>query len=261
LEQAKVTDTAADQNTLILQAEKDLQVAQRINPLNTDHTANLARLYSWWAGKATDAATRAERGQKASDYYATAVTLSPNNSTLWGEWAILFMQILQKPQEALLRLQHAVEMDARYSFTQGLLGDYYMNIARTATDVTAKGQALEQAASYYRTAADVVKPNDQTPKASYLVSLGNVYIEMAGLDPQHVDRERVQQAIDVLQQAIDAGLKTTDLWKIQEAIAKLYFQLGDKTNALFFANQALSNAPDTATSRIQTLITQTLTLP
>ena len=53
LEQAKITDTTTDQDNLVLQAENDLKVAQSINPLNTDHTANLARLYTWWAGKAT----------------------------------------------------------------------------------------------------------------------------------------------------------------------------------------------------------------
>src|SRR4030042_5925582 len=73
LEQAKITDTTTDQDQLVLNAENDLKTAQLINPLNTDHTANLARLYTWWAGKATTATTRTDRAQKASDYYATAL--------------------------------------------------------------------------------------------------------------------------------------------------------------------------------------------
>jgi len=261
LEQAKITDATTDQDNLVLKAEKDLKVAQSINPLNTDHTANLARLYSWWAGKATTTSSRADRAQKASDYYATAVMLSPNNSTLWDEWAIVFLQLIGQPQQALDRLQHALELDAKFSFTQGLLGDYYQKISNSATDTSAKEQALTAAAGYYRSAADVAKSTDTTSKASYLVSLGNVYTIMAEMDPQNINHEKLQQAISALFESINAGLNSTDVWKVQEAIAKLYLQLGDNANAQYYANQALLAAPASATSRIQDLITQTITLP
>ena len=261
LEQAKSTDSTTDQDILIKQAEEDLKVAQSINPLNTDHTANLARLYSWWAGKATNPKDRAERAQKASDYYKNAVTLSPNNSTLWDEWAVLSMQVIGQSQDTLDRLQHALELDPSYSFTQGLLGDYYLRLANSMEDMVSKEQALQTAAGYYRTAAEVAKKTDPTSKASYLVSLANVYVVVAGLDPQNVDREQLQQAINVLLESMGAGIGIKDLWKVQEAAAKLYMQIGDKTLAQYYANQALSGAPSSATSRIQELITQTLNLP
>jgi hypothetical protein len=142
LEQAKTTETATDQDNLVLQAEKDLKVAQSINPLNTDHTANLARLYSWWAGKATSTSTRDDRAQRALDYYATAVLLSPNNSTLWDEWAVLYMQLIGDSQAALSRLQHAITLDSKYSYTLGLLGDYYIRIANSSSDITQKEQRV-----------------------------------------------------------------------------------------------------------------------
>jgi hypothetical protein len=261
LEQAKITNTTTDQDNLVLQAEKDLKVAQSINPLNTDHTANLARLYTWWAGKATTTSTRSERAQKASDYYATAVTLSPNNSTLWDEWAVLYLQVIGQAQQALERLQHALNLDAKYSFTQGLLGDYYLKIANTLTDTAAKKQAFLTAAGYYRTAADVNKSTDTTSKATYLVSLSNVYIQMASIDPENIDHQQLLQAINVLLESIKTGISSNDLWKVQEAIAKLYLQLGDKTNTLYYANQALAGATTSATSRIQDLINQAQALP
>jgi tetratricopeptide (TPR) repeat protein len=261
LEQAKNTDTTTDQDSLVLQAEKDLKVAQSINPLNTDHTANLARLYTWWAGKATSTASRADRAQKANDYYATAVMLSPNNSTLWDEWAVLYMQVIGQAQQALERLQHAMELDPKFSFTNGLLGDYYLRIANSQTDVAAKEQSFQMAADYYRTAANVAKYTDTTSKASYLVSLSNVYIQMASMDTENINRDQLSQAINVLLESIDAGLSSNDLWKVQEALAKLYLQLGNKANSQYYAKLALAGAPSTATSRIQDLITQTQTLP
>ena len=261
LEQAKTTDSVADQEALILQAENDLKVAQSINPLNTDHSANLARLYSWWAGKGTTNENRSERANFASDYYQTAVTLSPNNSTLWDEWALLTMHVIGKSQEALKKLQHAFELDSHYSFTQGLLGDYYLQLANSMDDTVLKRETLQTAANYYRMAAEDSRKTDQTSKASYLVSLANVYTGMAGLDPSNIDRIQLQQAIDVLLESIDAGISNNDLWKVQEVIAKLYLQLGEGTKARFYANQALQSAPISAAGRIQDLITATLSLP
>ena len=175
LEQAKVTDTTADQDSLVLQAETDLKVAQSINPLNTDHTANLARLYTWWAGKATNTATRSERAQKASDYYALAVTISPNNSTLWDEWAILFMKVLGQSQQALERLQHALDLDPKFSYTQGLLGDYYFNTASSQTDASAKQQAILLQRGFTRQQLMSLSIPIPVSKASYLQSFSQVY--------------------------------------------------------------------------------------
>jgi tetratricopeptide (TPR) repeat protein len=261
LEEAKVTEATVDQETLVNNAERDLKVAQSINPLNTDHTVNLARLYSWWASQASSEATQAERAQKASNYYATAITLSPNNSTLWDEWAALYLQLLNNHQQALEKLNHAMQLDNTYSYTQGLFGDYYLSIASSESNITAKEQELMNAADYYREAADLAKSGDPNPKSSYLISLGNAYTISAGLDPDNINHEQLQKAIDALKEAIDAGLGTNDLWKVQQAISKIYIQLGDKSNALDYAQQALQNAPESEAGQIQALITQTLSLP
>ncbi len=261
LEQAKITKDTADQDKLILQAESDLKEAQSINPLNTDHTANLARLFTWWSGKATTTELRNQRAQKASDYYATAVQLSPNNSTLWDEWAVLYMQLLGQPDQALQRLQHAMGLDDKFNFTQGLMGDYYVKLANASADTATKLQALQTAADYYKTAIDVSKYTDTNTKASYLVTLSNVYVQMARLNPDNVDSSLLQKAVNVLEQSIKAGLGVNDLWKVQEALAKLYFQLGDKINSQYYAALALAGAPSSAVNRIQDLITQTQSLP
>jgi O-antigen ligase len=261
LEQAKTTEATADQDNLVLQAETDLKKAQSINPLNTDHTANLARLYSWWAGKASTAAVLKDRAQKASDYYDTSLLLSPNNSTLWDEWAVLYMQVMGDPRDALSRLDHALSLDTKYSYTQGLLGDYYLRMSNTDTDMTSKEQALLKAAEYYRNAADDFKISDPNSKASYLVSLGNVYSILGIINPENINQQQLRLSISALLESIDAGLSSSDVWKIQQAVAKLYFQLQDKNNALYYANQALINAPASVETSIQELISQTLALP
>jgi hypothetical protein len=81
------------------------------------------------------------------------------------------------------------------------------------------------------------------------------------IDPQNINTNQIHMSISALLESIDAGLSSSDVWKVQEAIAKLYLQLQDKTNTQFYANQALMNAPTSAVSGIQELISQTLSLP
>ena len=74
------------QEDLLRAAEVVLLDAQNVNPLNTDHTANLARLYRTWADlAAADPAKREEMLAKSVAMYDTAVMLSPNAAHLWNE--------------------------------------------------------------------------------------------------------------------------------------------------------------------------------
>ena len=84
---------------------------------------------------------------------------------------------------------------------------------------------------------------------------------MANLDPDNIDKAQLQNAIDALLESIDSGLSSNDLWRVQDTIAKLYYQLGNKQNALKYATQALTNATDSNSSSIQDLINQIETLP
>ena len=261
LEQAKTEINADNQQALVQQAEKDLKVAQRINPLNTDHTANLARLYGWWASQAPDDQTRLERGGIASDYYNKALQLSPHNSTLWGEWAILSMDVLRQSDQAYQHLMQALALDDEYNWTQGLLGDYFNKLAHSQSDAAAKKENLLKAGEYYAKAFNVSKSADRTQKIGYLINLGNISYEVASLDPQNLDKQMISNAIDAYLEALTLKPKNDDLYRIEEQIARLYSQMGDKQSALEHANAALTAAPDGQQERLQALIEQIQALP
>ncbi len=260
LEQAKTLQDINEKSALVQRAEVDLKSAQKINPLNTDHTANLARLYSWWAGQTTDAVERKTRGEKSSEYYARALVLSPNHSTLWGEWAILFMDLLDQPEAALERLQHAVQLDPEYNFTQGLLGDYYITLASRAQEKSDKTVAFQQAIDYYDAAVRYSVGRDSGSKAQYLLSKGNVYIQWASLDSPP-DAARLDLAIQAYLDGLKAGPNASDIWRVDEQISRLYVQKFDKENALSYANQALEKAPETQRDRLSQFIQQIQQLP
>lgn len=261
LEQAKTVDNETDQETLVKQAESDLKVAQKINPLNTDHTANLGRLYSWWAGKTTDTATRLERGRTASGYYELATKLSPYNPTLWGEWAILQLDILKQPDAAYQTLLHAISLDDQYYFTQGLMGDYYLRIARSTTDSQAKADAYAETLKYYQRSIEVAVDREAASKLGRLVVLGNLYVEMANLDPKNIDKNDLQLALNAYLEALKLKPGTSDLWKIEETVARLYAQFRDKTDALAHATAAMKVVPTDQKDRIQKLIDQINAMP
>ncbi len=261
LEQAKAAEEETDQSDLVLQAENDLKYAQEINPLNTDHTANLGRLYSWWSGKATDRVVQLERAQIASDYYGMAVTLSPNNPTLWGEWAILLLNVLGQSDLAYEKLATAIELDDQYNFTHGLMGDYYLNQARLSMDASERAEALEQAIYHYGQAAELTVSSDKSTKVGYLVSIGNAYIEVANGSAEDAQAEYLLLAAETYQEAIDLGPRATDLWKIEETLSRVYVQLGDKASALVHASAALASAPEKQIERLQTYLAQIEALP
>jgi tetratricopeptide (TPR) repeat protein len=247
LEYARSLTDATQRDQLIMQAASDLRKAQEINPLNTDHTANLARLYSLWASATTDAALRAERAAQSEQYFSRALILSPNNAKLWDESALLYLNILQQPDEGYRRLQHALEIDPYYDWSYGLMGDYYVrfviNVADLQTD--AKQQALEKAAENYELALKYSGSDTGSLLVNYYLALGGIYTQLSQFD----------KAISDYQRAMPLAA-ATDKWRIEEGLARLYAQTGDLQNALIHARNALASAPDDQKERIRVLITQ-----
>jgi tetratricopeptide (TPR) repeat protein len=251
LEQAKAATTVEAQAAQVQQAETDLKVAQKLNPLNTDHTANLARLYSWWASVTTDPAQHQQRADIASNYYSEALTLSPQNSTLWGEWSILYLDIFNQPQQAYKYLTHALDLDPLYDWTQGLMGDYYVKISQNITDTTTRTANFDQAITHYKQAYSLAKSSADGTAPTYLISLGNAYTNIGNLDT----------ALSTYSQTLDLQISQDNVWRIQETMARIYAQKGDKNNALALASQALSGAPQDQKTRLQQFIGQIQAMP
>lgn len=249
LEQARSLEDEAQRDLWIAQAEEDLLKAQRINPLNTDHTANLARLYSLWASFTEDEALKIERARISEHYFEKAVTLSPNNTRLWNEWALLYMNVLQEPGEALDRLNTALEVDPLYDWTYGLLGDYYVRTMPQTGEAGSRQAALEAAAENYAMALEVVdkvRYNEKQNKYSYAVSLAGVYAQL----------EKPAEAIAAYQESLELAPDGSEKWRIEETIARLYAQQGDAVRASEHAQRALALAPDEQKQRLETFVAQ-----
>lgn len=110
-------------------ADEVLQEARRLNPLNTDHSANLGRLYQAWATMTTDPALRSQRLAQASEYYRQATTLSPHAAHLQNEWADVLM-LAGDLEQAEAKLRRSLELDQEYDQTYFRWG----NLARERGD-------------------------------------------------------------------------------------------------------------------------------
>ncbi len=246
LENAKLITDTGQQDNLLLRAENDLKKAQAINPLNTDHTANLARLYNLWSTFIPDSEDRLATAQVASEYFSKAVVLSPKNARLWDEWALLYLNVLKQPQEALKRLLRAQEIDPDYHWTLALMGETYSQMARDSSDAATQEKYFRQALEAYRRAIELPTPGDALAKYNYSLALGATYIQL----------NMLPEAIAAYQQAIEFAPQSLAIWRVEESIAGLYSSLGDINNAILYIENALQSAPNDQKERLHTILDQ-----
>ncbi len=233
------------------QAVRLLEQAQRLNPLNADHTANLARLHSAWAQNTSDEQLKSKRAALANDYFSRAVRLSPNNSTLWLEWALFYIHVVPNPREAYLRLLKAVELDPTYDRIHAVMGDYYAQTAMQTTDEQQKQALLHQAVEAYQQALNCANPSDVYLQNAYLNALASAYVHLGDYE----------NAIATFQQAIQKLPESPDRWLIEETLARLYIQIGDRENALDHLMRALALAPQDQQERIKAMLVQVQSQP
>jgi tetratricopeptide (TPR) repeat protein/O-antigen ligase len=105
---------------LLTRAQSALLTAESLNPLNTDHYANLGRLYMYWGDTLAQDSTQA--GQAAQKYaqgiaeYEKAHTLSPGNAEIWNELALAYAKG-GRTDDALKAIRGSQQMDDRYEQT------------------------------------------------------------------------------------------------------------------------------------------------
>jgi tetratricopeptide (TPR) repeat protein len=252
LEHARSLEDNAQRIQLIEQAEKDMLIAQLLNPLNTDHTANLARINSTWADYTEDYTEKAKHAVISSDYYESALKLSPYNARLWGEWALLLFSQLSDFQSAQDKLNTALEIDPSYEWLHSLQGELYFKNAETlAQENPEKVELYRKALSAYQQGLDLTAESDTTSQYRNLLSIARTYSRL----------ELYQESIRTYQEVLNKFPNASDVWRIQEVIARLLIEMGDRENAMFYAQQSKTNAPADQQSRIDELIRTIETLP
>jgi tetratricopeptide (TPR) repeat protein len=150
LEKASLTADPAEQEQLLEEARARLLFAQEINPLNTDHTANLARLTTRWSTlPVNEPAEQAALVQTARAYYEAALMLSPQNSVIRNEYGNLLATLEGDCEAAVATFEESLAIDPYFDNTYLSLAAVYDHCANSA------GEATQ--ASYYRRAGELAE--------------------------------------------------------------------------------------------------------
>ena len=253
---------------LLSAAKIILQEARIINPLNTDHSANLARMYRQSGDITQDAAIKKTRYENSLREYGVATSLSPQNAQLFNEWGTLYYYGMNDRDSALAKLDISAQLDKKFDQTYLIRGDILMQQAGQLQQ--AKLQAEQALATI--PATDTVKlaaAKDAVEKARqpWLDALTKAEIEFTqviSINPKNTQgftilaeiarqRSDLTQTITLLEKV--AGIAPND-WNTQKNLALLYRDNKQLDKAKAAAQLALNLAPADQQAGMQTLVQQ-----
>ena len=201
-----------------------LRHAYNLSPLNTDNSANLARLHRFWAEATSDEELRRQRFAAAEQLYEQATALSPNAAHVHAEWGLL-LAVQGKAAEAAQRYASAARLDDRYPPTFAYLGDLAAQQGKWQEAIPSYQRALE---------LDKGMTNVRNGLAFGLVQVG----EMAAAQQQYL---------------ILAEQQPND-FNAHYNLAIASQQMGDLPTALTAARRALAVAPEAQRPAVQTMV-------
>ena len=270
LEFASAIEDPAVRETVLLETEQTLHEAREINPLNTDHSANLGRMYRRWMDfvSADDIETRQYLFQKSAENYAIATSLSPHNAILWNEWAVLYLSVgdLAQAQE---KCSHSLELDPEFDETWWKV---QASIYASQNDITKTIEAYERALDIKPRLTDVwLLMGDTYMRQNQLEEAAAAYEQALELNPNHTQAWRVlgsiyaqlgrlDEAITALQHTLELNPEASDAWDTHRILAIVYNQLGQNHAALSHAQTALELSPEDQQPALQDMVAQLLSV-
>ena len=240
LERSATSGDNAELTALYRQAEEGLLKAQAINPLNTDHTANLARLFTRWYTADPDSDQSAGRLETAEQYYQDALALSPQNSVIRNEYARLAFELKQSCDQTLSLYEDSMNIDPFYAATYFSMTDALVACAAAQTD-----EGVQQEL-YTLAAQSIYEGLDREPKNVRAWLQAGQILQKLGEYAAALDSFARGRTADT------AG--SIPSWNIDYSEALVYRDMGEFEMARAMAEQALQTAPADVAGQIEAFI-------
>ncbi|MCJ7737273.1 MAG: tetratricopeptide repeat protein, partial [Anaerolineae bacterium] len=266
LEYAARLDDPAVQEAVMRETEQVLLNAREINPLNTDHSANLARMYRRWADMVSDEDARSTFLEQSSQNYEFATSLSPHNTILWNEWAMLYFFGLGDSESYERTIDHSFALDPEFDQTWMMCGDVNRQRGALEDAVICYERALElspDALQVWIAVGETYRAMEQWDDAIAALERaaelspgsGNVWRVMADT---YIGAQRWNEAISTLEQVAAIEQDAGDLWNIYSILAQLCAQTGRNDEAVLYLDRALESAPEDQQPTLENLRNQLL---
>lgn len=263
----------------LLAARTVLENARALNPLNTDHSANLARLDRRWADLyAADPVVRKTQLEQSGTQYQIATTLSPNNAILWNEWSTVLMALADSARaagdtagaeafvkDAQAKLDHSLALDQQFEQTYLIRAQLARSLgqfdeARNNYDLAMKWKPDSADAWGGLTDMLVAQGNYTEVETITLAYLQKQPDFLPGLRTLarnvYFPQNRLAEALATQQRVVQLAASDPNLWDDQRVLAILLAQSGQIDLALQAAQQALAGAPQERKEEINSLIAQ-----
>jgi tetratricopeptide (TPR) repeat protein len=176
--------------------------AHLINPLNTDHLANLGLLYIRWAESDSSAEGRAEKLKKAHMYYELAAKGSPRKTVIMNNWSKVYAAE-GNYEGAIAKLKHSLTLDDKIGATYFTLADIYMAMGR-----------MDDAVLSYRKGTEVEPGN-----AEAVAALAHLYYRQG----------KIKEATETSLKALSIDPK---LMKAHSLLGLIYYKSGRLPQAI-----------------------------
>lgn len=260
LESSKSLQDANAREQRLARAEKILLQAQSINPLNTDHTANLGRLHRAWMSYEQVPQAREEHFQKSFKFYTDTTHLSPNTAHLYNEFGELLLAHGDR-DAALLKFEKSLALDDEFVQTRLILADYYRKASNIDQAAIQQIEALKldpnsfaNSDGYpYTDQIDVFIKGGQVETATQLwlealkrdPGLVTVHMELAETYRQQKKNDFARNQID---EATRLAPKSIPIWTYA---ANYFSESGDLARSIIAATTAMNLIPKQNTNDIQ----------
>jgi tetratricopeptide (TPR) repeat protein len=244
---------------LLTAARTILLEARHVNPLNTDHSANLGRLYKNWADLSSDRDQRAELIDKSIAYYQQAATLSPQNTIIWNELATVYLYQQGDLEKAWKTIEHSLALDDRFEQTYMIQGDAWLRETElVGSDLAAKQQELSTAEGEQKTAVEAEIAQLQAEQDKKLEAAISAYKQALEISPNLMNvyttvasayerLGRTDEAITTFQEAAATNPNSADPYI---GLAELYLRLDNSEAAVAAYQQAVALVPNNANYRL-----------
>ncbi len=240
LERSAAATNEAELTSLYNTAEDLLIQAQTLNPLNTDHTANLARLYTRWYAADPENNQSVQLLQESETYYQEALELSPQNSIIRNEYARLALELKRNCDQALAIYEESIDIDPFYVESYTAMTEALVACAAAQMDES-ESEAL------YTLASEILAEGltlDQRNVRGWL-RLGQIRQQIG-------DYEGALRAFSQARAVDRVGAIPS--WNIDYAEASVYQDMGDTAMARALAEQALRSAPTDIAAQIEAFL-------